>query len=139
MDTLEDARIAKSYLEAAYSHARKRDNYHTRHLDNVSARYHLTMARYLSDSIGIMENIIAAIGLLSKELRIEKTDAPYKVSRLFSKVFNDKKNVLTEKEITFIRQFMQSVIDAAEKLPENIRSRVSVKESIREITESLNV
>lgn len=138
MDTIEDARMAKSYLDAAYAHARNRDNYHTRHLDNVSARYHLTMARYQNDYTEIMENIISARDLLSKELHTEKTDAPYKVSRLFSKVINDKKDMLTEKDVNFVKQFLKSVVDAAAKLPENIRNRTSVIESIRDITESLN-
>lgn len=137
MDTIEDAIMAKSYLDAAYAHAKKRDNYHTRHLDNVSARYHLTMARYQNNYIEMMENIISARDLLSKELHSEKTDAPYKVSRLFSKVFNDKKSVLKENDATFIKQFLRSVVDAAEKLPENIKNRASVTESLREIKESL--
>lgn len=139
MDTEEDAKKAKSYLDAAYSHAKNRKNYHTRHLDNVLARYHFSAAKYISDRVGVMQHVIAAKELLLGEARIEKTEAPYKVAKLCAKVFIEKMAILQPSDVNFIKQFMQAMISASESLPDSIKERASVKECVRHLAEATKI
>lgn len=139
MDNEDDTKKAKSYLDAAYSHAKSRENYHTRHLDNVLARYHFSMAKYISDRVGVMQHIIAAKDLLLGEARTEKTEAPYKVAKLCAKLYMEKLSILQPADISFIKQFMQAIMSASESLPDNIRGRTSVKECVRHLAEASNI
>jgi hypothetical protein len=139
LDNEEDTKKAKSYLDAAYSHAKSRKDYHTRHLDNVLARYHFSMGKYITDRVGVMQHIISAKDLLLGEARTEKTEAPYKVAKLCAKLFIEKLPILQPADITFIKQFMQSIMSASENLPDNIRERGSVKECVRHFAEAINI
>lgn len=137
METIEDAQKAKHYLDAAYAHANRRENYHTKHLDNVLARYHLFMASRSMDRLNVMENIIEARKLLIKEVSVEKTEAPYKVAKLFSAVYLEKKSILLETDINFIKDFMRNIISNSNLLPDIIRGKQSVNECVRQLEESL--
>lgn len=139
METKDDTRIAKSYLDSAYSHASKRENYHTKHMDNVLARYYLTFARYQTERALIMENVAPVHDLLLKEARTEKTEAPYKVAKLYAKLLAEKYSILQKNDLQFIKTTLIAIIESAEKLPDNIKSRVSVTECVKLLNEAREV
>lgn len=139
METKDDTRIAKSYLDSAYSHASKRENYHTKHMDNVLARYHLTSARYQTERVFIMENLTPVHDLLLKEARTEKTEAPYKVAKIYAKILAEKASVLQPNDLQFIKMTISALIESAEKLPDNIKIRRSVSECVKLLNEALVV
>lgn len=137
METKDDTRIAKSYLDSAYSHASKRENYHTRHMDNVLARYHLTFARYQTERIFVMENLVRAHELLTKEANTEKTEAPYKVARIYEKLLAEKSSILELEDLRFIRNTILIIINCAQRLPDHIKRRNSVIQCVKSLNEAL--
>lgn len=93
-DEPDDLAVAKQFLDSAMAQAKKRTNYHTRHMDNVKARYLIKHSITLIDINDAMKEFVEAHEILIKQMRTEKSDAPYKVAQQYLKFYNDKKRQL---------------------------------------------
>lgn len=126
-DRPEDLRMAKLFLDSAYAHAQKRENYHTRHLDNVQARYWIQHSKIEPEITNAMFELATGHALLVKQARIEASDAPYKVARMYLAFYNAKKEQLTPQHKDLLKKMAESVLEFASKLPEHIQAHQTVK------------
>lgn len=133
LDREADTLLAKHYLDAAYSHAKKISGYHTKHMDNVLARYYVQMASYKNDDVNIAELAFIAIDILKKEIISEKSDAPYKVISNLVKLFINKKSIIRESYQKVFELFFNEALVQANKLPDNLKNRESMKFVIKEL------
>lgn len=90
-DESDDLEVAKRFLDSAYAQAKKRSGYHTRHMDNVKARYLIKHSITLIDINESMKELLEAHEILIKQMRTEKSDAPYKVAQQYLNFYNNKK------------------------------------------------
>jgi hypothetical protein len=93
-DEPDDLAVAKQFLDSAIAQAKKRPSYHTRHMDNVKARYLIKHSITLIDINEAMKELFEAHEILINQMRTEKSDAPYKVAQQYLKFYNDKKSQL---------------------------------------------
>ncbi|MBK7000010.1 MAG: SIR2 family protein [Rhodoferax sp.] len=108
---------AKYFLDTAYAQASKRPNYHTRHLDNVKARYLIEHAKVLPSIVDALLEINDAHAILLKEAQTEKNSAPYKVARLYLSFFNARKNELPENGWLLLKRSSTQLLEYIERLP----------------------
>lgn len=134
LDREADTELAKHYLDAAYSHAKRISGYHTKHMDNVLARYYVQMASHKNDELNISENAFKAIDILKKEILAEKNDVPYKVVSNLVKLFINKNSLLRSEYQNFFTAFFNECLVQANKLPDNIKGRDNMRYIHKEIT-----
>lgn len=107
---------AKYFLDSAYAQARRRPNYHTRHLDNVFARYLIEHAVLLPSISDALLEINDAHKILLKEAQSEKNAAPYKVARRYLSFYNARRTELTPNGKTLLKAHSLQLLDYLDKL-----------------------
>jgi SIR2-like domain len=133
---------AKYFLDSAYSQAAKRKNYHTRHLDNVKARYlieHATVLPSINDALLEMND---AHNILLKEAQTERNAAAYKVARRYLSFYNARKNELTDNGKLLLKRNSSQILSYLEQLPLDERMDLTVancKESLEIVIRELSV
>ena len=126
-DKPEDLAKAKLYLDASYSHAKSRAGYHTRHLDNVLARYYLKVGSIETDFVKAYELFCEAHKIVVQQARTEKTFAPYKVARGYGQFYNTHKFKLSVPQLNFISQAAADVLSNVAHLPSIIGEDVTIR------------
>lgn len=126
-DRPEDLRMAKQFLDSAYAHAEKRKNYHTRHLDNVLARYWIQHAMTVSEINLAMLELADGHALIVKQARTEANDSPYKVARMYVAFYNAKRDSMSAHQKVLLRKMSTTVLELIPKLPEHIRAHSTVR------------
>ena len=126
-DRPEDLQAAKLFLDSAYAQAEKRKNYHTRHLDNVQARYWIQHAISVEEINAAILELNEGHRLLLKQARTEKVDSPYKVARLYLSFYNAKKSKLTDSHKVLINSMVNTILSLSEGLPDAVKGHSTVK------------
>ncbi len=126
-DRPEDLSMAKLFLDSAYAHADKKENYHTRHLDNVQARYWIQHSKTVPEIINAMYELAQGHALLVKQARTESADAPYKVARMYLAFYNAKKAQLSQQHKDILKKMSESILELADRLPDRIKAHSTVK------------
>lgn len=126
-DRPEDLQAAKLFLDSAYAQAEKRRNYHTRHLDNVQARYWIQHAISVEEINAAILELNEGHRLLLKQARTEKVDSPYKVARLYLSFYNAKKSKLTGPHKILIKSMVNTVLSLSDGLPDAVKGHSTVK------------
>ena len=126
-DRPEDLRMAKLFLDSAYVQAEKRENYHTRHLDNVLARYWIQHSMTVAHIDDAMLEFADGHALLLKQARTEASESPYKVARLYLSFYNVKKMFLTPQYRNYLKTMSETILEHISRLPEHIQTRSTVK------------
>jgi hypothetical protein len=125
-DEADDLEVAKRFLDSAYSQAKKRNWDDTRHMDNVKARYLIKHSITLIDINEAMKEFSEAHDILIKEMRTEKSDAPYKVAQQYLKFYNEKKDSLSSDNKEYLTKSSSNILEYISKLDEYIRKEKSV-------------
>jgi len=126
-DRPEDLRMAKLFLDSAYAHAEKKANYHTRHLDNVLARYWIQHSITVPEITGAMVELAEGHALLLKQARTEANDSPYKVAKMYLSFYNAKKSSLTANHKDLLSRMANTVLELAKRLPDHVQAHPAVK------------
>lgn len=126
-DRPDDLGMAKLFLDTAYAHAQKRKNYHTRHLDNVKARYLIQHAITLSELPLAMSELAEGHALLIKQCRTEVSEAPFKTAKNYLSFYNAKREMLGATERKHIRAMASRILEHIPKLPEHIQTISAVR------------
>lgn len=126
-DRPEDLRMAKLFLDSAYANAEKRENYHTRHLDNVLARYWIQHSMTVGDITSAMLEFADGHALLVKQARTEANESPYKVARLYLSFYNAKRQSLTLLHRDLMKKMSETVLELASRLPERVQAHPTVR------------
>lgn len=137
----ENIERAKYFLDSAYAQAAKRKNYHTRHLDNVKARYLIEHAKVVPQISDALMEIHDAHSILLKEAQSEQTSAPYKVARLYLAFFNARKSELDKSGKLMLKKNSMQILEYLERLPldERIGNHVTLcKESLSILVNELS-
>jgi hypothetical protein len=125
-DEPDDLVIAKQFLDSAYAQAKKRDGYHTRHMDNVKARYLIKHSITIIDIDAAMKEFVTAHEILLKEMRTEQSDAPYKVAQQYLKFYNEKKPHIDIQKKKTIKNLSLQVIEYINNLNETLKNEKTV-------------
>lgn len=126
-DRPEDLRMAKLFLDSAYANAEKKENYHTRHLDNVQARYWIQHSKTVPEITNAMMEFADGHRLLMRQARTETNDAPYKVARMYLAFYNAKKEQLSPQNKEQLKKMTEIVLELASRLPDYIQAYTTVK------------
>jgi hypothetical protein len=108
-------------LVSAYARATKRSGYHTRHMDNVKARYLIKHSITLSDINEAMKELVEAHEILIKQMRTEKSDAPYKVAQQYLNFYNDKKRQFDFEKNEKLMNMSSDVLEYISNLNESVQ------------------
>ena len=120
-DRPDDLKMAKLFLDTAYVHAEKKANYHTRHLDNVKARYLIQHAITLPETKLAIIELAEGHALLIKQCRTEASEAPFKVAKHYLSFYNAKRESLGLKERDLVRRMANQILEFIPKLPAHIQ------------------
>ncbi len=126
-DRPDDLRMAKLFLDSAYAHAERRANYHTRHLDNVLARYWIQHSLTVPEISSALLEFADGHALLIKLARTGLTDSPYKVARMYLTFYNAKKAVLSESQKLMLKKMSEGILEQIPRLPENVQGHSTVE------------
>lgn len=126
-DRPDDLRAAKLFLDTAYAHAQKRTNYHTRHMDNVLARYWIQHAIISPEPTLAMLEFADGHALLLKQCRSETSESPFKVARQYLAFYNAKRNLLSQNQKALVRKMAAGIIELIPRLPEHLQSQPTVR------------
>jgi len=126
-DESDDLEVAKRFLDSAYVRAKKRSDYsHTRHMDNVKARYLIKHSITLSDINEAMKELVEAHEILIKQIRTEKSDAPYKVAQNYLSFYNNKKTQLIPEKRDKLKVMSADIIGYISNLDETIKNEKTI-------------
>ncbi len=126
-DRPEDLRMAKLFLDSAYAHAEKRPNYHTRHLDNVLARYWIQHSLTVPEIASALLEFSDGHMLLLKQARTEVSESPYKIARMYLTFYNIKKSMMTVKQKLILKKMSEGILELIPRLPEHMQAHPTVK------------
>ena len=126
-DRPDDLRMAKLFLDSAYAHAAKRSNYHTRHLDNVLARYWIQHSLTVPEISSALLEFADGHALLIKLARTELTESPYKVARMYLTFYNTKKAVMSDSQKLMLKKMSEGILDLIPRLSEHVQAHPTVK------------
>ncbi|KVD98536.1 hypothetical protein WS65_31795 [Burkholderia anthina] len=132
-DRPDDLEKAKLYLDSAYAHAKKRPNYHTRHMDNVKARYLINHSVLLSEINAAMLELLDGHKLLLAQCRTEKTYAPFNVARHYLKFYNAKKKYLNQSHKKILTDISSQILEYARNLPDHVRTERAVQHCTKDL------
>jgi hypothetical protein len=138
----ENIERAKYFLDSAYAQAAKRKNYHTRHLDNVKARYLIEHAKVMPIISEALLEMNDAHAILLKEAQTEKTSAPYKVARMYLSFFNARKNELSANGKLLLKRNSIQLLEYLERLPLDERLSTNVatcKENLEILIQEVSI
>lgn len=133
-DQQEDLIKAKLYLDAAFSHARAKPDYHVQHMDNVLARYLLKSGKVETDVNKAFDHFCEAHSILIRQARNERTEAPFKVASGYASFYNAHKNGLSSDQKEYISEAAEEVILNIPKLPTLMRQEHSIRFCNTELT-----
>lgn len=125
-DEPEDIDIAKRFLDSAYAQAKRRKGYHTRHMDNVKARYLIKHSITLDDNSVAMKEFTEGHEILLQQARTEKTESPYKVAQQYLKFYNAKKGNLNSDQLGQLNNASNQMLQYISKLDENMQREKSI-------------
>ncbi|MCX7094181.1 MAG: SIR2 family protein [Methylobacter sp.] len=125
-DEPDDLAVAKQFLDSAYAQAKKRPSYHTRHMDNVKARYLIKHSITLSDLNDAIKELVEAHEILIKQMRTEKSDAPYKVAQQYLKFYNDKKRQLDPEKKKKLMNMCEDILEYVSNLDETMKKEKAI-------------
>lgn len=126
-DRPEDLRMAKLFLDTAYAHAQERKNYHTRHMDNVLARYWIQHAIITPEIAIAMLEFADGHALLLKQCRTETSESPFKVARQYLTFYNTRRAQLGANQKTLVRKMAEGILEMIPRLPEHLQLQPTVK------------
>jgi len=140
-DESDDLEVAKRFLDSAYARAKKRLDYsHTRHMDNVKARYLIKHSITLIDINEAMKELVEAHEILIKQMRTEKSDAPYKVAQQYLNFYNDKKCQLDIEKKKKLKLMSLDVLGYISNLNENMKKEKTIcicKSNLESLTQDI--
>jgi len=125
-DREDDLKMAKFYIDSAYAHAGKRDNYHTKHLDSVNARYLIQHSFILKDIDEAMKELEESHSFIVKLCRTDKVAAPFRVARGYLRFYNLKRSSMSNEHLSSIKQKSEQVISYIDALPAHIKKNSNV-------------
>lgn len=137
-DDLEKARL---YLEAAYAQAKLKKNYHTRHMDNVKARYLIRHSTTIPELNVALVELIDGHKLLLAQARTEKTYAPFNVASNYLNFYNAKKDSLHEDARKLLRRYADEILEFIPDLPARVKTEravVQCEKDLRSMLADLN-
>lgn len=126
-DRPDDLRAAKLFLDTAYAHAQVRANYHTRHMDNVKARYLIQHAIVLEEPVTALLEFADGHALLLKQCRTETSESPFKVARQYLAFYNAKRAILSVTQKLLVRKMAEGILELIPRLPEHLQMQSTVK------------
>lgn len=126
-DRPDDLRMAKLFLDTAYAHAQQRKNYHTKHMDNVLARYWIQHAKITHEPTAAMIELADGHALLLKQCRSEASESPFKVARQYLIFYNTKKAALSDAHKKMVRKMAEGILELIPRLPEHLQMQSTVK------------
>jgi hypothetical protein len=126
-DRPDDLRMAKLFLDTAYAHAQKRSNYHTRHMDNVLARYWIQHSLTVPEITSAMLELADGHALIIKQCRTDPNDSPYRVARLYLSFYNAKRNQLSVEHKNLLEKMASGILELIPRLPQHIQLHSTVR------------
>jgi len=126
-DRPEDLRMAKLFIDSAYAHAEKRPNYHTRHMDNVLARYWIQHSIQVPEINSAMLELTNGHTLLIKQARSDTNESPYRVARMYITFYNAKRDMMSADQKSLLLRMAEMVQELISRLPERIQRHSTVK------------
>lgn len=126
-DGPDDLAKAKLFLDSAYAHAQNRNNYHTRHMDNVKARYLIRHSATIPEINAAILELHEGHSLLLKQCRSEQSTAPYKVAKHYLSFYNSRKAELSPVHKKAMVKFSQQVLENIPKLNSHLQTEQAVK------------
>ncbi len=125
-DRADDLPKAKLFLDAAYAHAQKRSGYHTRHMDNVKARYLIRHSSMIQEINSALLELSDGHKLLLAQVRVETSTAPFNVAKLYLNFYNSRKADLGPLGRKMLLAFANQILEYIPKLPDHIKSERAV-------------
>lgn len=122
-----DLEKARLFLDTAYAHAQRRKNYHTRHMDNVKARYLIKHSIVVEEINAALIELADGHALLLKQCRTEQSVAPFKVAKLYLSFYNAKKMLLSANHKAALIKFANQILSYIPSLRDSIRTDHSIK------------
>lgn len=110
-DNPEDLERAKFYIDSAYSHARNIPNYHTNHLDTVNAKYLIKHGANMPDINQALKELGEAHATLLKQVRTEKTEAPYSAAKEYLAFYNSQKKSLDATQKAYLVKICNQILE----------------------------
>ena len=110
-DGPDDLEKAKLFLDTAFARAKNLPGYHTKHMDNVYARYLVKMGTVTDDINLAMGALRQAHTILIRQARSEKNESPYRVARHYSSFFGTHRSALADHQKTEIVKKCQELVD----------------------------
>jgi hypothetical protein len=133
-DRNDDLDKARLFLETAYAHAKKRRNYHTRHMDNVKARYLIKHSITIDETNAALLELADGHKLLLAQARTEKTYAPFNVATNYLGFYNAKRDKLGKDGLFLIKRYSQEILNYVPDLPEKVRSERTVIQCVKDLS-----
>lgn len=121
-DNPEDLEKAKFYIDSAYSHARNILGYHTKHLDTVNAKYLIKHGANIHDINQAWKEVTDAHAILLRQIRTEKTEAPYNAAKEYLTFYNAKKKSLNSEQKIFLVKMCGQILEGISFLETDLQT-----------------